>query len=73
MPKFFGNSNQQDHLAEMLQPVELQAVAAYLDAKSQPLDLLAPKDGYQPDPARGKNLFSRRGCMACHSYDDPKN
>ena len=28
MPKFFGNSNQSDHLAEMLQPVELQAIAA---------------------------------------------
>jgi cytochrome c551/c552 len=70
MPKFFGNSNQQDHLAEMLQPVELQAVAAYLDAKSQPLELLTPKDGYQANAERGKNLFSRRGCMACHSYGD---
>lgn len=70
MPKFFGNSNQQDHLAEMLQPVELQAVALYLDAKSQPMDLLSPKEGYEANAERGKNLFSRRGCMACHSYDD---
>ncbi len=70
MPKFFGNTNQMDHLAEMLQPVELQAIAAYLDAKSQPLALLAPKPEYAPSAERGKQLFSRRGCMACHSYDD---
>ncbi len=70
MPKFFGNSNQSDHLAEMLQPVELQAIAAYLNAKTQPLELQAPKEGYVADAERGKHLFSRRGCMACHSYDD---
>ncbi len=72
MPKFFGNSNQSDHLAEMLQPVELLATAAYLEQKSQPLELLKPKDGYVANAERGKQLFSRRGCMACHSYDDPE-
>jgi cytochrome c2 len=72
MPKFFGNSNQMDHLAEMLQPVELEAISAYLTDKSEKMDLLSPKEGYQPDAERGKNLFSRRGCMACHSYDDPE-
>lgn len=70
MPKFFGNSNQQDHLAEMLQPVELQALALFLDAKSEPMELMAPKEGYAPNAERGKTLFSRKGCMACHSYDD---
>ncbi len=73
MPKFFGNSNQSDHLAEMLQPVELQAIAAYLTAKSEHLDLQSPQDkhpGYVPNAERGRTLFSRRGCMACHSYDD---
>ena len=70
MPKFFGNSNQQDHLAEMLQPVELQAIAAYLTAKTQPLEMSSPKEGYVASAERGKQLFSRRGCMACHSYDD---
>ncbi|RLS51702.1 MAG: PDZ domain-containing protein [Planctomycetota bacterium] len=70
MPKFFGNTNQNDHLAEMLQPVELEATAAYLEQRSQPLTLLKPKDGYVVNPERGKLLFSRRGCMACHSYDD---
>ncbi len=70
MPKFFGNTNQSDHLAEMLQPVELQAIAAYLEAKTQPLELQAPQEGYVADAENGKLLFSRRGCMACHSYDD---
>ena len=70
MPKFFGNSNQSDHLAEMLQPVELQAIAAYLTAKTQPLEMSSPKEGYVANAERGKHLFSRRGCMACHSYDD---
>ena len=59
-----------DHLAEMLQPVELQAIAAYLETKSQALELLSPKEGYTANAERGKLLFSRRGCMACHSYDD---
>ncbi len=72
MPKFFGNSNQGDHLAEMLQPVELEAISAYLVDKSVKMDVLSPKEGYQPDAERGKHLFSRRGCLACHSYDDPE-
>ncbi len=72
MPKFFGNSNQMDHLAEMLQPVELEAISVFLTAKSETMKLLSPKEGYQPDAERGKNLFSRRGCLACHSYEDPE-
>ena len=72
MPKFFGNTNQMDHLAEMLQPVELEAISAYLVDKSQKMELSSPQEGYKPDAERGKNLFSRRGCMSCHSYDDPE-
>ncbi len=70
MPKFFGNTNQDDHLAHMLQPVELEAISAYLVAKTQKFDLSVPKAEYVPNAERGKQLFSRRGCMACHSYDD---
>lgn len=72
MPKFFGNTNQMDHLAEMLQPVELEAISAYLTAKTEKMPLLSPQEGYTPDGERGKLLFSRRGCMACHSYGDPE-
>ncbi len=70
MPQFFDLSNQQDELAKLLQPVELAGIAAYLTAKSEPLELKQPKDGYQPDAARGKALFAQRGCLACHSHDD---
>jgi mono/diheme cytochrome c family protein len=70
MPQFFHLSNQEDHLAELLQPVELAGIAAYLEAKSVPLSLLKPKADYQADAARGKTLFAQRGCLACHSHDD---
>ncbi len=68
MPRPFGLTNQHDGLAELLQPIELAGVAAYLEAKSQPLELLTPREGYTPDIERGKLAFERRGCMACHSH-----
>ena len=71
MPQFFHLDNQEDALAELLQPVELAGITAYLMERSQPLDLMQPVAGYEPDAARGKVLFSQRGCMACHSHDDP--
>lgn len=67
MPQFFNLSNQHDALAGVLQPVELAALSEFLIAKSQPLELSHPAAGYQPDPERGKELFSKRGCLACHS------
>lgn len=71
MPQFFHLDNQEDALAELLQPVELAGIAAYLMDRSQPLETMQPVEGYQPDAERGKMLFSRRGCLACHSHDDP--
>lgn len=70
MPQFFHLDNQEDHLAELLQPVELVGVAAYLQARSEPLTLQRPREGYQADAARGKVLFSQRGCLACHTHND---
>ncbi|MGD9857106.1 MAG: c-type cytochrome, partial [Planctomycetaceae bacterium] len=69
MPQFFHLSNQEDELAEKYQPVQLAAIAAFLQAKSQPLDLMRPAEGYQPNAERGKVLFSRR-CLACHTHED---
>src|SRR5690606_34167522 len=46
MPQFFHLDNQDDHLAALLQPVELAAVAAYLEAKSENLTLARPREGY---------------------------
>jgi len=70
MPKFFGLENQHDNLAHVLQPVELEAIEAYLNAKSEPIALSSPAEGYTPDAERGKIAFQRRGCLACHTRDE---
>jgi len=67
MPQFFGQSNQHDAMAAALQPIELAAISQFLTEKSQPLNLDSPATGYKPDAARGQELFSKRGCLACHS------
>jgi cytochrome c551/c552 len=67
MPQFFGLTNQHDGLAEVLQPIELSAISSFLMEKSQPIEFDHPSKGYQPDAERGKELFSKRGCLACHS------
>lgn len=70
MPKFFHLTNQEDELAEAYQPVQIAAIGHYLLAKSQPVELLSPPEGYQPNPQRGKDLFAERGCLSCHSHRD---
>ena len=67
MPQFFDLTNQHDAMAEIMQPIELTAISTYLMEKSQPLELLSPREGYTPDPERGLDLFKKRGCLACHS------
>ena len=75
MPQFFHLTNQdghpshEDHLAELLQPVEIAGIAAYLEAKSENLTLLQPRADYQADAERGKTLFMQRGCLACHAHN----
>jgi cbb3-type cytochrome oxidase cytochrome c subunit len=68
MPKFFHTSNLDDATANRLQPEELLGIAHYLTAKSEPFDYLEPSPSYKPDTKRGKDLFSKRGCLACHSH-----
>lgn len=70
MPRFFGLSNLQDHYGAQLSKVELAALARHLIHQSTDIQLDRPADGYQPDPERGKVLFSERGCLACHSLND---
>ncbi|MBL8851332.1 MAG: c-type cytochrome, partial [Planctomycetaceae bacterium] len=72
MPRFFDLSNQTDHLAHLLQPVELAGISAFLMDRTQELKLDTPVEGYAPDAERGKVQFSRRGCLACHSHNDPE-
>ncbi|MBD3674767.1 MAG: c-type cytochrome [Planctomycetaceae bacterium] len=70
MPRFFHLTNQQDEEAVKYQPVEIAAIAQFLLKNSEEFDYLEPKDGYEPDPERGKLLFSQKGCLACHSHED---
>jgi cytochrome c551/c552 len=72
MPQFF---NLHDHLSEsdaantkQLEAVELAGIAAVLLNTSEPIDLLKPEEGYTANAERGKQLFSERGCLACHSH-----
>ncbi|MGE3314262.1 MAG: c-type cytochrome [Planctomycetaceae bacterium] len=69
MPQFFKLSNLQDHQALDLQPVELAGIAQYLFDKSQPLELMTPKEGYKADAEYGKKLFAEKGCLACHTHE----
>ena len=38
--------------------------------KSQPLELDTPPKDYKPNAERGKDFFSKKGCLACHSHKD---
>lgn len=69
MPQFFHTTNLEDEMAQRLQPVELVGIAHYLLSKSEALETMEPADGYKPDAKRGKELFSKRGCLACHSHE----
>ena len=65
-----------DPVAARFQVVEVAGIARYLFDKSEPLPDLAPEysldqlGDHQPDAANGKQLFSQRGCLACHSHKD---
>lgn len=72
MPQFFSLT---DHLSatdadqtKKFEAAELEGIARVLLQTSQPIDLLAPKDGYTPDVERGAKLFTERGCLACHAH-----
>lgn len=69
MPQFFDLSNQQDPHAQKLQPVEIAAISQYLIDKSEPLEVMSPKEGYVPDAERGLEAFRQRGCLACHQHE----
>ncbi len=70
MPQFFKLTNQHDELAAKFNPIELAGIGTYLLGKSQPLDVLTPQAGYQPNAERGKELFATKGCVACHTHSE---
>jgi cbb3-type cytochrome oxidase cytochrome c subunit len=76
MPQFLGMYEHLDGktLADTkrFEAVEVQAMAHYLLAVSQPVPSLEPPSGItEPASAdRGKKLFETRGCLACHTHKD---
>ena len=67
MPRFYGVTNNASPGDQPKTDAEIHAITHYLFAKSTP-----PADFVDPpaksDPARGKELFLQKGCMACHSH-----
>ena len=68
MPQFFDLSNQEDAEAQSFEAVELAGIAKVLIGDSEPIELLHPAAEYAPNAERGKQLFSERGCLACHQH-----
>ncbi len=77
MPRFFNlhshfGDNKSDDDAKKFEKVEILGMVEYLKAYSQEFDYLSPSEGVQGDVARGKVAFQERGCLACHSHNDPQ-
>jgi cytochrome c551/c552 len=67
MPRFYGVTNNNGKEDWPKNYAEIHAIAHYLFTRSTP-----PKDFVDPpaktDPARGKELFLQKGCLACHQH-----
>jgi cbb3-type cytochrome oxidase cytochrome c subunit len=67
MPRFYGLTNNGATEDWSKNYAEIHAITHYLFAKSTP-----PADFVDPpaktDPARGKELFLQKGCLACHQH-----
>jgi cbb3-type cytochrome oxidase cytochrome c subunit/peptidoglycan hydrolase CwlO-like protein len=67
MPRFYGLSNNGDAEDWPKNYAEIYSIAHYLYSKSTPpADFAEPPA--QTDPAKGKELFLQKGCMACHQH-----
>lgn len=77
MPKFFNlhahfGANTSDENAVQYEKIEIVGMIEYLKAYSQGFEYLTPQAGVTGDVARGKIAFQERGCLACHSHNDPE-
>lgn len=67
MPRFYGVSNNDSAADQPKNHAEIHAITHYLFATSKP-----PADFVEPpakgDPAKGKELFLQKGCLACHAH-----
>jgi len=67
MPRYYGLSNNSAPEDWPKNYAEIHAITHYLFAKSTPpTEFVAPPA--KTDPARGKELFLQKGCMACHQH-----
>lgn len=74
MPHFFAQENNRAESGTPMDPApvtrtetEVAAMTKYLFAISKPWEPLKPPAGVKGDAARGRELFSQVGCLACHS------
>ncbi|MFL2865233.1 MAG: hypothetical protein ACJZ8Y_08455 [Pirellulaceae bacterium] len=79
MPRFFNLHahfseplNESDAAAKEFEKVEILGMVEYLKAYSQGFEYLLPQADVEGDVARGKIAFQERGCLACHSHNDPQ-
>lgn len=75
MPQFFhltGKLSRDGHdpVAEKFEPIEIEAMTRYLFNRSATMEFDHWAADYQPNLERGKDLFSKRGCLACHEHGD---
>ncbi|MEE9295995.1 MAG: c-type cytochrome, partial [Phycisphaerae bacterium] len=74
MPHFFlqenngpGSDNSLDPDPVLRTETEVQAITHYLFTISQPCQTEAIPDGLEGDAGRGRELFNKVGCLACHA------
>ena len=67
MPRFYGLTNNDDKEDWPKNYAEIHAITHYLFAKStEPAEFVDPPA--KTDPAKGKELFLQKGCLACHQH-----
>lgn len=74
MPHFFHQENNTQSSANadfdphpvLRTETEIKAMAHYLKVFSKPFDALPLPSGVEGDPARGEELLTSIGCLACH-------
>ena len=67
MPRFYGLTNNDDQEDWPKNYAEIHAITHYLFAKSTPPDEFVDPPA-KTDPAKGKELFLQKGCLACHQH-----
>jgi mono/diheme cytochrome c family protein len=70
MPQFFKLDNQHDEMAHTNNPIEIAAIAHYIQTNSVKFETLSPPPGFKPNAARGREAFATNGCLACHSHGE---